>query len=104
MSALRDEGRRRAARDERPRELLVERGETVIIEPVVVNGQEMTRYSVVSHENTIDEWPDDTPESVRVALNLAGAWSDLDGDAMEEALYRIRHDSVPTPPIDLDDE
>jgi hypothetical protein len=40
------------------------------------------------------------PESVQQALNLAGAWSDLDWDETVEVLDRIRHESVPTPPID----
>ena len=41
-----------------------------------------------------------TPEVIARALALAGAWSDLDADAMLAALERIRHESVPTPPID----
>jgi hypothetical protein len=35
------------------------------------------------------------------ALGLVGAWSDLDWDEMIEALDRIRHESKPTPPIEL---
>jgi len=34
-------------------------------------------------------------------LPVAGAWSHLDWDEMVEALDRIRHDSKPTPPIEL---
>lgn len=34
------------------------------------------------------------------ARALAGAWSDLDWDEMERDLDRIRHQSVPTPPIE----
>ncbi len=41
-----------------------------------------------------------TPEVVARALALAGAWSDLDADEMLTALERIRHGSVPTPPLD----
>jgi hypothetical protein len=49
------------------------------------------------------------PPSVRAALALAGAWSDLQGDDEFTALARIRHESVPTPPMDdqlawLDDQ
>lgn len=41
------------------------------------------------------------PASVQRALSLLGAWSDIDsGDALDE-LDRIRHQSKPTPPIDL---
>lgn len=43
-----------------------------------------------------------TPASVQGALSLAGAWKDLGEweEALEE-LDRIRHESRPTPPIDL---
>jgi hypothetical protein len=52
---------------------------------------------------------DAMPQTVRDALALAGAWSDLQGDDEFEALDRIRHESQPTPPIDehlawLDDD
>lgn len=40
------------------------------------------------------------PPSVRVALALGGAWSDLQGDDEFAALDRIRHESPPTPPIE----
>ena len=42
------------------------------------------------------------PKTVRDALAVAGAWSDLQDDDEFEALDRIRHESKPTPPIDLD--
>lgn len=35
------------------------------------------------------------------ALNLAGAWRDLDFDEMMQELDRIRHETLPTP-IELD--
>lgn len=41
-------------------------------------------------------------EGIKRALALAGAWSDLDFDEMLDALDRIRHESVPTPPIEFD--
>ena len=34
-------------------------------------------------------------------LNLAGSWSDLNWDIVEEELYRIRHEGGPTPPLSL---
>lgn len=40
------------------------------------------------------------PYRTTSAADLAGVWSDLDWDEMEQELDRIRHDSVPTPPID----
>lgn len=50
----------------------------------------------------------DLPKPVRDALGAIGAWSDLKDDEFE-ALDRIRHESMPTPPVDeqlawLDDE
>lgn len=41
------------------------------------------------------------PDSTDDALRLAGAWSDLDWDEMEEELDRIRHQSPPSPPISV---
>ena len=43
-----------------------------------------------------------TPEDIARARAVAGAWSDLDLDEMLDALDRIRHESVPTPPIEFD--
>jgi hypothetical protein len=40
------------------------------------------------------------PESVRDALALGGAWSDLRGDDEFAALDRIRHESMPSEPMD----
>lgn len=45
---------------------------------------------------------DDLRDVTADALDLVGAWSDLDIDEMADALDRIRHESKPTPPIDLD--
>ena len=41
-------------------------------------------------------------EGIERALAAAGAWSDLDYDEMLDAVDRIRHASVPTPPIEFD--
>jgi len=38
-------------------------------------------------------------ERIQRILNLAGKWSDLDWDTMEKELYRIRHESEPSPPL-----
>jgi hypothetical protein len=40
--------------------------------------------------------------NVELALSAIGAWSDLDFDEMLDALDRIRHQSTPTPPVDVD--
>lgn len=92
----------RASANGRPRELLVERDETVIAEPVTVDGREMVRYSVIAPEEVLPSGV--VRGSVEDVLSLAGAWSDLDWDEMVDALDRIRHESVPTPPIEFDDE
>ncbi len=42
---------------------------------------------------------DQTDETLQRALDLAGAWSDLDFDEAMEALDRIRHESPPSPPF-----
>ncbi len=41
-------------------------------------------------------------KAIEETLALAGAWSDLDFDAMLNALDHIRHDSKPTPPFELE--
>jgi hypothetical protein len=38
-------------------------------------------------------------DTARAALALAGVWSDLAWDELEQALDRIRHESPPTPPL-----
>jgi hypothetical protein len=60
-------------------------------------GQEVTVYFVE------EEAADSVISSnlTRAALSVIGAWRDLDWDEMEQALDRIRHDSPPTPPIEL---
>lgn len=49
------------------------------------------------------------PQSVRVALALGGAWSDLQDDDEFAYLERVRHEVPPSPPMDeqlawLDDD
>lgn len=41
-------------------------------------------------------------DDLQAALAAIGAFSDLDFDEMMDDLERIRHQSKPTPPIDLD--
>ncbi len=43
---------------------------------------------------------DALPPSVRAALALAGAWSDLQHDDKFMARVRIRHESTPTPSLE----
>lgn len=42
-------------------------------------------------------------ERSRDGRHLAGAWSDLDWDEFADELDRIRHESKPTPIIEIDD-
>ena len=45
-----------------------------------------------------------TDDDIKSALDTAGSWSDLglDWEEVEAELYRIRHSSPPTPPIEFD--
>jgi hypothetical protein len=63
--------------------------------PFTENGKEVIRY--FSEEELADRAVSE--ESAGTALALAGAWSDLSWEEMEDTLDRIRHDSNPTPPI-----
>lgn len=61
------------------------------------NGEEMVRYfSEEPEPNTI------ASQSVtQDAIRLAGAWSDLDWEELEQELNRIRHETPPSPPLAL---
>lgn len=59
-------------------------------------GEELVRYFSEEPEADIV-----AADATRAALNLAGAWSDLDWDEIEEELNRIRHETPPSPPLDL---
>lgn len=61
------------------------------------DGEEMVRYFSEEQEA-------DTVASLSVtqdALRLAGAWSDLDWEELEQELDRIRHETPPSPPLAL---
>lgn len=66
--------------------------------PFEENGQEVVRY--FSEEALADQAV--STDATQDALNLAGAWSDLDFEETLRQLDHIRHDTPPTPPIDLD--
>ena len=61
------------------------------------NGQDVVEY--FTDEAELDAAR--TDDAVQAALGALGAWSDLDIDEMLDALDRIRHESKPTPPLDL---
>lgn len=66
--------------------------------PFQENGKEIIRY--FSEEEVADKAVSE--DATQKALSLAGAWSDLDWEDMAKELDRIRHESTPTPPIELD--
>jgi len=66
--------------------------------PFEENGKEVVRY--FSEETQADNAVSD--DATQTALHLAGAWSDLSWEEMERELDRIRHESTPTPPLELD--
>jgi hypothetical protein len=78
--------------------LTVQNGQPLIGIILLENGQEVTRYFAdeAAANATISKG------DIQAALAAIGAFSDLDFDEMMDDLDRIRHDSKPTPPIDLD--
>ena len=77
--------------------LLVRSNQPLIGIPFEENGQEVVRYFT-------DEAAADaviSQSATQAALGVIGAWSDLDWDEAVEELDRIRHESKPTPPIEL---
>lgn len=77
--------------------LVVERHEPVVAIPGTENGREGVYYGVDGAEYRQSPHP----MSVQDALDLAGAWSDIDWDEAVDTLDRIRHESKPTPPVEL---
>ena len=80
----------------RAQSLVVESDQALIAIPLEEEGRDVVQY-FADEEAADAALSEDTTQD---ALSLIGAWSDLDWDEMEEALYRIRHESKPTPPID----
>jgi len=85
--------------NERQRPHLIVRDDQPLIGIILPeNGQEVTCYFA-------DEAAADAATAqadIRAALAAIGSASDLDFDEMLDELDRIRHESKPTPPIDLD--
>ena len=84
-------------RHQQEQNLLVQTNHPLIGIPFEENGQEAVRYF------TKEEEADGavSVKEIQDAISLAGVWSGLDWDEMVEALDRIRHESKPTPPIEL---
>jgi len=64
--------------------------------PGRVNGKDTVEYFV--DEESADAAV--TDEDIQAALSVIGAWADLDWDEMEAELYRIGHETPPSPPIE----
>jgi len=62
------------------------------------NGQRTLEYFTDEQSAHAASNADDAANRVR---KLAGVWSDLDWDEMERALDRIRHETPPSPPLEL---
>jgi hypothetical protein len=92
-------GLQMAAERRRATMLTARRGQPLIGIVTMEEGQAVTRYFT----DTDAAGAAVTERRLQRALSAIGAWSDLDWDEMETALDRIRHESEPTPPIDLDD-
>ena len=77
--------------------LLVQDNQPLIGIPLEEKSHEVVSY--FTDEKTADAA---VPHRItQAALNVIGAWSDLDWQEMVEALDRMRHESKPTPPIEL---
>lgn len=59
--------------------------------------EEIIRY--FTDEQEVEDTSDQT--SIQRALHLAGAWQDMDWTEAETTLDQIRHQSKPTPPLEL---
>ncbi len=81
-----------------PRSLTTHRHEPLLAVLLEEDGREVVRYFAGDVPTEVDQ-PDDAV--VEDALQLAGAWRDLDWQETAAALDRIRHASPPTPPIEL---
>lgn len=80
---------------------LTTRGRQPLIGIPVGNGaDEAVRY--FTSEEAADRALSHDQSNIQLALSAIGSWSDLDFDEMLDALDQIRHQSKPTPPIDLD--
>ncbi len=65
--------------------------------PIQKDGEEVIQYFTDEEEADAAS----TPANVPRALSLMGAWKDIDSEDALDELDRIRHESKPTPPIEL---
>jgi hypothetical protein len=81
-----------------PTSLSVDGDRPLVGVPGREDGREVVRYFVEEPEGDTG-LPADVLRRARAAV---GSWSDMDWEETRAALDRIRHESEPTPPIDLD--
>jgi hypothetical protein len=67
-----------------------------IEEQIELVAKEVSRLPQISADHHL-------PQRIRMALSAIGSARDLQGDDEFEALDRIRHESQPSPPLQLDD-
>jgi hypothetical protein len=80
-------------------ELIVRKGEALISVPGEENGEPITRVYVRDLRAPIRP----NADTLALARSARGAWRELDWEYTVAELDRIRHESTPTPPLDLDD-
>ena len=86
----------------RHQELIGYPNEPLIGIPTLVGNEVIVRY--FTSEEELDRALAEDPGSIERALSLAGAWAHLDdedGPDMLDELDRMRHESKPTPPLEL---
>ncbi|HLJ34679.1 MAG TPA: hypothetical protein VKU38_13545 [Ktedonobacteraceae bacterium] len=79
------------------RQFIIQDDTPLIGIPFSDGNREVTRYFIGDAEADAAM----AGQSIQKVLNLAGSWSDLDWDEMQEGLDHIRHQSLPTPPFEL---
>jgi hypothetical protein len=79
---------------------LIVRGDQPLL-GVPVGGGDQPDVEYFTDEQESDEASPTRRADIRRALQLAGAWADMAWDGVLDELDRIRHESEPTPPLDL---
>jgi hypothetical protein len=77
--------------------ILVVEGNQRLVAKIVRDGDREVTHYFVEEPNA----PVVAEEIMQAALDAIGSWSDLDWDETAAELDRIRHQSIPTPPIEL---
>ena len=67
-------------------------------EPRVIERDGKVLAAVISIEDLPEIRRRPTREDIERALELAGAWSDMDTEALKKEIYRWRHEAPPSEP------